>query len=46
MSPCGYGHGVSPCLHIGSMDTECLNVSMCDTDHVSMCPCGYGHGMS
>ena len=33
MSPCGYGHGVSPCLCVSpclhvDRDTECLHVDM------------------
>ena len=52
MSPCGYGHGVSPCLHVDmdmeclhfhvDMDMECLHISMWIwTQSVSMSPCGY-----
>ena len=36
MSQCGYGHEVSPCLHV------CLHVSMWIwTQSVSISPCGY-----
>ena len=41
MSQCGYGHGVSQCLHVDT-DMECLHISMC----VSMFICGYVHGVS
>ena len=46
MSPCGYGHGVSPCLHVDT-DMECLHVSMwIQTWSVLWVtwrsPCGYG----
>ena len=54
MSPCAYGHGVSPCLHMSPcLHVECLHVSMWIwTSRVSMSPCvskspcGYGHGVS
>ena len=48
MSPCGYGHGGSPCLHVDT-GTECIMSHM----EVSMWmwivtwrpACGYGHGV-
>ena len=47
MSPCGYGHGVSPCLHM-DMDMECLHISMgiqtTECLHVSMVI--WTHGVS
>ena len=39
MSPCGYGHGVSPCVHV-DMDLKIFYISMCLWIwRVSMFPC-------
>ena len=54
MSQCGYGHGMSPCLHVNTdtvsphfhvdMDIEFLHISMwIQTQSISMSPCGYRH---
>ena len=48
MSPCAYGYGVSPCLHMPPcLHVECLHVSMWIwTWSVFISPCGYGDGVS